>query len=122
LIGYEWTPQEFVLLSPNANGRFLLDRIGVWLGIEDGKVACFDGATGKRLGDYTEVDEELQKTAAHAEAAVKRAEAAVKRAEAADKRAEAADKRVADERRQRLEVEAELNALKEKLRTLPDNG
>ncbi len=115
LIGYEWTPQEFVLLSPNADGRFLLDRIGVWLGVEDGKVACFDTGTGKRLGDYTEIDEALQKSEAHAEAADRRAEAA-------DRRAKAANKRAADERRQRLEVDAELNALKEKLQMPPGSG
>jgi colicin import membrane protein len=105
LIGYEWARQEYVPLSPNADGRFWLDSIGVWLGIEDGKVACFDGAAGKRLGDYTEISEALQKAELLAKAAEKCAKAAEKRAKAAEKRA--------------AEVEAELNALKEKLRTPP---
>jgi colicin import membrane protein len=108
VIGYEWTEQEFVLLSPNEDGRFWLDHVGVWLGIDDGKVACFDGMTGIRLGDYTEISEALRE--------------AQKRADDEAKRADDEAKRADDEYRKRLHLEADLNALKEKLRMLEGNG
>ncbi len=129
LIGYQWTRQKYVHLSPNKDGRFWLDSIGVWLGIDDGKVVCFDGVTGERLGDYTEISAALKEAQELAKAEAKRADEEkqrandeTKRADDETKRADDETKRADDEHRKRLHLEADLNALKEKLRILEGNG
>ncbi len=150
LRGYRWTPQEYEELTPNDDGRFWIEPLGIWIGVEEGKVACFDGKTGERLGDYTEVSKELEEVrvradaeaeraeaeakraeteakraeaeAKRAEAEAKRAETEAKRAETEAKRAEAEAKRADDEQRLRRQLEAELQSLRDQLKKPRTNG
>lgn len=75
--GYESVPLD-------SNGRIWLDVVNVWLGLENGRLACFD-ADGKRIGDYTtvvaEAREGVSRTAA-AEARAAAAEARIRELEA----------------------------------------
>ena len=74
-----------------------LDRIG----IEGDTVACYDGKTGARLGDYVEVSESLDE---------------------AQKVAESEAKRADDEYRLRQLLEAEIQALHEQIKRPHPNG
>lgn len=46
-------------VRPNAQGRIWLEALGIWLGIEGGRVACYDEA-GRRIEDYTEMAQARQ--------------------------------------------------------------
>ena len=132
LIGYRWTPQEYEVLVANDDGRFLLASVGVWLGIEDGRVACFDGTTDARLGDYTEVSRELAEMSQRAEEEEKarrqaqrradreaeRANAEAERANAEAERANAVGIQAENERKLREQSEVENQALRDELRKL----
>ncbi len=57
LLPFKAGAKEYELLPLDSHGRFWLEVIGVWLAIENGRIVCFD-ADGKRIGDYTTVDEQ----------------------------------------------------------------
>ena len=54
ILGYRRGQRGYERLALNRQGRLWLDPVGLWLGQEDGRVACYD-AQGNRFGDYTEV-------------------------------------------------------------------
>src|SRR5262249_38333461 len=47
-------PSRYNPMSLDANGRYWLDVVNLWLGVENGRIACYD-KQGVRIGDYTEV-------------------------------------------------------------------
>jgi Uma2 family endonuclease len=123
--GYRHTPQGYQLLPLTAEGRLPLPGMGLWLGFHDRRVACFD-ATGKEVGDYTRISEELEeadrrnheqalaleeniselKTLQRQTAEEKRVREAAETRAAEELRArEAAEKRAADEQRSREAAE-----------------
>lgn len=59
-VAYEWTPAGYRDLAPDGQGRVWVAPLGLWLGVRDGRAACWDGATGKELGDYSAVTAELE--------------------------------------------------------------
>jgi colicin import membrane protein len=59
LHGYRWTPSSYEELTLEG-GRLLLEPIGLQLALEDDRLACYDAATGGRLGDYQEIAKALQ--------------------------------------------------------------
>jgi Uma2 family endonuclease len=105
LIGYRQTLTVYEALVPDERGWLWLEAVGLWLGVQEGQVVCFDQA-GNPIGDYPRIE------AARAEAE--------DRAEAAEARAEASDTaRIAAESRADA-AEARLRALEAELRQLRD--
>jgi len=105
----------------NEKGHIWLPMVRVWLGIQDGKIACFDADTGDRFGDYAEECRKLDKQKARikylesqleAINRAKRYEAQIRETEARAN-AEAARANVAEETNRSLlerlaKIEAEL--------------
>jgi hypothetical protein len=91
LLGYELTPFGYQSLAPDAQGRFRLAPLPLWLGLHDSEVALFDPA-GQPLGDYGALAKALtaervarlaaEERAAAAEARLRRLEEELRRREA----------------------------------------
>lgn len=125
VLGYQHTPTGYRALAPNERGWIWMEPVGLWLGLEDDRVVCYDEA-GNPIGDYTGVvaaltaeaqARALAETRAIVEAqASARAEARVAEAQAdaraaAEARTEAETRAAAAEARLR-ELEAELRRLR----------
>lgn len=104
LVGYMQTPNGFQVLAPNAQGWLWLAPVGIWLGIEDNEIVCYD-ETGQPLGDYQALAATLAAETEARAAAERRAEAAVEQQTAAERRADAAEARL-------QALEAELRELR----------
>jgi Uma2 family endonuclease len=100
LLGYQLTARGYEVLAPDELGRFWIEPLGVWIGLLDNRVTCFDAA-GAPIGDYPEVD--------------------TARAEA-EARAETAEARAAAEAQARVQAEARLRKLEAELRRLRGEG
>jgi colicin import membrane protein len=114
LRGNAWRP-----LLPNDNGWLWLDAVGVYLGVENGRVRCFDATTLAPLGDYTEIAHELalNKSQIITERQLReRAEAKAEQADEARQR-EAEARRIAEAHA--AELEAQLEALQGKHPPVP---
>ena len=59
LIGYQYAPQQYAEIPLDAQGRLWLEPLRVWLGTRDNRVVCYDGVTGREIGDYAQVSQEL---------------------------------------------------------------
>lgn len=90
LLGYQLTPHGFEVIAPDQRGWYWIEVIGVWLGLYDNRVTCFDRA-GNSIGDYAAI------AAARATAETRAIES--------EARAEAAETRM-------RELEAELRRLR----------
>ena len=86
-------------MSLSAEGRLWLEPLQLWLGVDGGRVVCYD-AEGREIEDYAGVEDRART----AEAKSEEAEAARNAAEAARNAAEAA-RNAAEERAHRLEEE-----------------
>jgi Uma2 family endonuclease len=119
LHGYRWTPSGYEEQSLDAQGRLLLEPVGLQLALEDGWLVCYDMATGERVGDYQEITQALQEERAARQAAEERQrqEAAARQAAEERQRQEAAARQAAEERTRAAEerlrqLEAELRRLR----------
>jgi colicin import membrane protein len=56
LLGYRRGARRYRAMPLNEQGRLWLEPVRLWLGTEDGLVACYD-TEGRRLENYTEVSE-----------------------------------------------------------------
>lgn len=63
LIGYQLTPDGYINLQPNAQGRLWLAPAQIWLGLLDDQLHCYD-VDGHRIGDYVEIAKAYQETEA----------------------------------------------------------
>jgi colicin import membrane protein len=75
LIGYRWTAQRYVRMRPDRQGRLLLKRFGIRIGLVDNRVVCYDAETDEPIGDYTQLTQALQTEAAARQAAEDRVRA-----------------------------------------------
>jgi hypothetical protein len=98
IIGYRRGAMRYQRLRLSDEGRLWLEVVGLWLGSENGRVACYD-AQGQRIADYQEM---AQGRAAAEEAA----EQQHQRAEQERRLREAAEQRL-------RELEAELRRARE---------
>jgi Uma2 family endonuclease len=116
LIGYRYTAARYVRMTPDERGRLLLEPLGVWLGVRDNRVVCYDAATDKELGDYTAIQRALETETDARKAAEMRAqeEAAARRAAEQREQEEATARRAAEQRA--AAVETRLQELEEQLR------
>jgi len=111
LIGYRHTPQGYVEFPPDDRGRLWLEPVRLWLGLQDGRIVCYDEG-GRALGDYVHVSRELEAGAGRIEALERTAAEAQARADAEARRADVeAEIRRSTETRLR-ELEAELRRLR----------
>jgi Uma2 family endonuclease len=97
LIAYHLAPNGYEVLAPDERGWLRLEPAGVWLGLNDNRIACYD-AHGQLIGDY----QALAEARAVAEA---RAKAEGEARAAAEARASEAEARLRD-------LEAELRRLR----------
>ncbi len=97
LLGYQMTPQGYAVLPPDARGWLWMAPVGLWIGIRDNEVECYDQA-GNLIEDYEGML--IGRTEAEA-----RAETAEARAEAEAQARAAAEAHLAD-------LEAELRRLR----------
>src|SRR5262249_13959658 len=82
LIGYQYAPQEYEEMLPDAQGRLWLEPLRVWMGARGDGVVCYDGVTGEDRGDYIRVRQEAERLTddlATAEARVRELEAEIRR-------------------------------------------
>jgi Uma2 family endonuclease len=96
LVGYRFTLDGYQRIAPNAQGWIWLDPLDLWLGIVQHpslvgceRLACFDGETRDKIGDYNEVTARVRAEAAarqKAEAESLQAEARVREPEEALRR------------------------------------
>jgi colicin import membrane protein len=121
VLGYRYTPEGYVAVALDGQGRMPLEGLGLLLGVRGSRVVLFDAASGEEVGDYDSVcraleAEALARRAAEGQAAAERdraqAEALARRAaegQAAAERgraqAEALARRAAEQRLRELEAE-----------------
>jgi hypothetical protein len=112
LNGYTWAPTGYLPMKTDARGRLWLADVNVWLGVDDLRVVCYDGATDAEIGDYTDLPRFLEQEKARAEAEKARADGETARADTEKARADAeARARHADAARLQ-ELEAEIARLR----------
>jgi Uma2 family endonuclease len=133
LRGYRDTPNRYVPLIPDAEGRLLLEPFGILIGLREDRIVCYDAVTKEEILGYPELNQAMQTEAearkmaeeqvaseradaqaAREQTARERAEAQVAREQAAAERsrAQAAEQQAAAERA-RAEAEAQSRALLE---------
>ena len=105
LVGYRWEPSGYEPMVPDDRGRLWLEAVRVWLRVDGDRVACDDPETGRRFGDYAEVDQ--VRIATEAAATADRA-----RAVQAEGRAQADARARADLEAQVAAMRAEIDRLK----------
>ena len=117
LVGYRLTPEGYEEFSPNADGWLWLEPVKLWLGLEDGNLACYD-ESGNLIQNYVGVSARAAEEAqARIEAENRAAEETQARIEAEDHAAEEAQARVEAENRAAEEVQARIEA-EERIRQL----
>ncbi len=104
LWGYRRTVSGYAALPPDERGWIWLEPVGVWIGMQDDRVECYD-QDGQMIGDYVSID------AARANAEARAAEAEARALVEARARAEAEARAVMAEARLH-ELEAELRRLR----------
>jgi hypothetical protein len=117
VLGYRWTPEGYVFVPPDEQGRVWLEPVGLWLAGEQGHAVCYD-AQGARILDIAERDRLGQQAMARSEELGTLMEEAVRAHHEADARAAAeAQARQAAEA-QLADFAARLQAMEEELRRL----
>jgi hypothetical protein len=104
IVPYQAGAKGYEQIPTDGNGRFGLEAVGVSIGIEQGRVACYD-ALGQRIGDYEEVSEREQRQQARADEEKARADEEKARADEEKARADEFQARV-------KELEAQLKKAK----------
>ena len=100
ILPYRAGPKGYELQPLDANGRYWIEAIGVFIGIVDGRVVCFD-KDGKRIEDYTGLHSQLQSERFRADEEKARAEQEKARAEAAEARIRELEAKAKKQRRRK---------------------
>ena len=61
IIGYELTPNGYIVMQPNEQGWLWLDPVGMWIGLDGYQVQCYD-AQGNYLRNQQELRQGLADT------------------------------------------------------------
>jgi colicin import membrane protein len=56
---YEHQPEGYVEVPLDSRGRLFLGPFGLCLGLNEGRVVCYDAVSGRELGDYAQVSRDL---------------------------------------------------------------
>jgi Uma2 family endonuclease len=83
---YLWNPDRYVLQPLADDGRFWLEDLNLWIGVDGDNIRCYDGDTDEMIGDYAEVLRARQQLRATADAEKVRAGVEKARADAAEAR------------------------------------
>ncbi len=119
LIDYRFTPERYVAVPPDDQGRVELVGLGLLLGVREGRVVLYDAKTGEEQGDYDEIVRALEaEMAARAEAEKAIEEAVLARQEAERGRQSAEEARKAAEA-QAVELAARVRELEARLNPPP---
>jgi Uma2 family endonuclease len=99
LLAYRHTRRGYVRVRPDAEGRVPLGPTGILVALEGDRVVCIDPETGRELGDYTRVCQQLEDEIAARREAEQRADEEAAARQAAEQRAdeEAAARRKAEQ-------------------------
>jgi Uma2 family endonuclease len=102
LIAYQWTPSEYVRM-PDSQGRYWIDSLRLYVGLEGVQVALYD-KDGKKFPGYSELAEGKR--------------SAETKARAAETKARAAETKATAEAKARQQLEAKMRAMEEELQRL----
>jgi len=83
LIVFRYAPEKYTEELPE---RVLIEELGLWLGLKDNRVVCYDVETGELIGDFTAQLEARQAAEQARQAAEQQAHEQTQAREAADKR------------------------------------
>ena len=97
LLAYQDTPQGYVEMPLDSESRVLLGPTGVLLGLQDDRVICYDQVTGKELGDYSQVCQQLREAEQRQQKAEQRQQKAEQRQRKAEQRQQKAEQRQREE-------------------------
>jgi hypothetical protein len=111
LIARQRTPRRYLRMAPDEQGRVWLEPLGVWLGVKDGRVVCYDGITDEEIGDYVAISAALEEEHRRADAEQARADAEQARADAEKLRVETLQEQLASEKARADQLEARLRQL-----------
>ena len=107
LFAFRYEPDGYRPVEPDVHGRIWLEGLGLWLGVirdvelDCDRLACYDGATGEKIGDYRAITLALEAALAERDASEQRACADLEARHQAETRAESeADARAETEARQ----------------------
>lgn len=59
VLGYRLVDGQYLPLTPDEEGRIFCETVGVWIGLEDGRVVMVDAETGERLLNSRELQERV---------------------------------------------------------------
>lgn len=85
LLGFQNTPEGYLVLPPNERGRLWMEPVRLWIGLHNHHIECYDEA-GNPIGDYVQVKAALTEAEARAAEAEKRAAAEAEARAAAETR------------------------------------
>ncbi|HAX84775.1 MAG TPA: hypothetical protein DCY91_00575 [Cyanobacteria bacterium UBA11370] len=80
VLGYRLVDDQYLPLTPDEEGRILCETIGVWIGLEEGRVVMVDAETGERLLNSRELQQQANQAEQRANQAEQRANQAEQRA------------------------------------------
>lgn len=63
VLGYRLMEGQYLPLTPDDDGRILCETVGLWIGLQDGRVVMEDAQTGKRLLTSVELEERAARLA-----------------------------------------------------------
>ena len=107
ILGYRHTPQGYETITPDAEGRILLEFFNVWISVRENLVVCHDAITGEEILDTPELQAALRELKNATRDAEQRQQAELEARLAAEQQAQAeADARRAAEQRELAEADA----------------
>ena len=109
LIGYQYTPLEYVPMPRDKQGRVWIAPLNIWVEAKERSVVCYDGVTNERFPGLNEMPLRMEREAAMAAKERDRAEQEKTRADAEKVKAE-------QERERADSLELRLRELEAKLR------
>ncbi|MGP0069023.1 MAG: Uma2 family endonuclease [Isosphaeraceae bacterium] len=128
LIAYQYTPEEYQRIQPDAQGRIWLEAVRLWIGVTRDarsglmRLACYEPETGEEIADYTALAEAYQRAQTEALAAKQESRKAKRQLQAETKRAEAETKRAEAEAKARAQAEARIRELEAELKRARGRG
>jgi len=117
IAAYTYARPGYQNIVADAKGRIYLEPLGIWVGVTRDlrggydRLACYDGKTGKELGDYNAVMVALAAAEERTREAEERAREAEERAREAEARAREAEARAREAEARAREAEARSRAL-----------
>jgi len=59
VLGYRLVDGQFLPLTPDEEGRILFETVGLWMGLQDGRIVMEDAQTGERLLTSLELEQRV---------------------------------------------------------------